>query len=47
MALLEGNHNVMVGITHGKVSFTPISEAIQGQNEINKELIEMSQILAI
>jgi 6-phosphofructokinase 1 len=47
MALLEGRHNVMVGVTNGKVSHTPIEEAIQGQNEINKELIEMSHILAI
>jgi 6-phosphofructokinase 1 len=47
MALIEGNHNVMVGISKGKVSFTPISKAILGQNKINKDLIEMAQILAI
>ena len=47
MALINNQHNVMVGVTQNEISFTAIEDAIKGQNEINKELIDMSHILAI
>ncbi|QAR31046.1 6-phosphofructokinase [Ornithobacterium rhinotracheale] len=44
--LLEGKSNVMAGIRSNKVVYTPIEEAIQKHNEIDHELIRVSQILA-
>ncbi|MDR3272491.1 MAG: 6-phosphofructokinase [Flavobacteriaceae bacterium] len=45
--LMEGKSNVMAGIQSNKVVFTPIEEAIKKQNEIDKDLIKLADILAI
>jgi len=45
--LLEGKTNLMAGIQSNKVVFTPIEEAIKKHNEIDHELIKVSNILAI
>lgn len=44
--LLEGRTNVMAGIRSNKVVYTPIEEAIKKHNEIDDELIRVSEILA-
>ncbi len=46
-ALMEDQSGLMAGIRSHKVVFTPIEEAIQKHNEIDKELIKVSKILAI
>ncbi len=46
-ALNEGKTGLMAGIRSNKVVFTPIEEAIQKHNAIDKELIKVSKILAI
>lgn len=45
--LLEGKTNLMAGIRSNRVVFTPIEEAIKKHNEIDTELIKVSNILAI
>lgn len=45
-ALMAGKRNVMAGIRSNQVVYTPFEEAIQKHNEIDKELIRVSQILA-
>lgn len=45
--LLEGKSAVMAGIRGNEVVFTPIEEAIKKHNEIDKDLIRVSEILAI
>lgn len=44
--LLAGKNKVMAGIRSDKIVYTPIEEAIQKHNEINQELIRVSEILA-
>jgi len=44
-ALLDGQKNIMVGIKNNKVNFTPLTDAIQLQRTINKELLSISDIL--
>ncbi len=46
-ALKEGKTSLMVGIRSNKVVETPIVEAIKKHNDIDRELIKVSQILAI
>lgn len=45
-AVLEGKTNLMAGSRANKIVFTPIEEAIQKRNEIDKELIEIAKVLA-
>jgi len=45
--LLNGKTAVMAGIQSGKVVYTPIEEAIKKHNEIDLELIKVSEILSI
>lgn len=44
--LLQGKTRVMAGVRSNKIVFTPIEEAIQKHNEIDQELIKVSDILA-
>ena len=46
-ALLNNETSKAVGVKNGKVVLTELSEAISRENEINKDLIEMAQILAL
>jgi len=43
--LLEGKRNVMVGLKENKVVITPLSNAIKFHRTINKELLNISDIL--
>ena len=45
--LMEGRTNVMAGLQSNKLVFTPFEEAIKKHNEINQELMLLSEILAI
>lgn len=45
--LIEGERGAMAGIVDKKVVFTPFEKAIKHHKDINKELLEMSRILAL
>ena len=45
--LLNGENKVMAGMRSSKIVYTPIEEAIKKHNEIDKDLLEISEILAI
>jgi len=45
--LMNGENKVMVGMRSNKVVYTPIDEAIRKHNEIDKDLLAISEILAI
>ncbi len=47
LGLMEGRNNVMAGLRSNKLVYTPIEEAIKKHNEINKDLLTLSEILAI
>lgn len=47
VGLMNGENKVMVGMRSNKVVYTPIEEAIKKHNEIDKDLLEISEILAI
>jgi 6-phosphofructokinase 1 len=44
---MEGQTNVMAGMRSNDLVYTPIEEAIKKHNEINKDLLLISEILAI
>lgn len=46
-ALLNGEHNIMVGIKNNKIVSVPFSDAIKGDNEIDIELIRVADITSI
>ncbi|MCK9422620.1 MAG: 6-phosphofructokinase [Bacteroidales bacterium] len=45
--LLEGNRGVMAGIIDKQVVYTPFDKAIKHHKDINKDMLEMSRILAL
>lgn len=45
--LMAGENNVMAGMRSNEIVYTPIEEAIKKHNEINKDLLLISEILAI
>jgi 6-phosphofructokinase 1 len=45
--LLEGHRGVMAGIVNKAVVYTPFDMAIKHNKDINKEMLEMSRILAL
>ncbi|QIY92376.1 6-phosphofructokinase [Chryseobacterium gallinarum] len=47
VGLMEGQNNVMAGMRSNDLVYTPIEEAIKKHNEINKDLMLISEILAI
>ncbi|MDR2206783.1 MAG: 6-phosphofructokinase [Flavobacteriaceae bacterium] len=47
VGLMEGQNCVMAGMRSNKLVYTPIEEAIRKHNEIDKELLAISEILAI
>jgi len=47
IGLMEGKTNVMAGMQSNKLIFTPIEEAIQKHNEMDQDLLKISEILAI
>jgi 6-phosphofructokinase 1 len=46
-SLIEGRHNVFVGIVNNKIHFTPLNEAVKKKQRINEEWINMVRILSI
>ena len=47
IGLMEGKTNVMAGMQSNKLTFTPIEEAIKKHNEMDPDLLKISEILAI
>ena len=45
-ALLEGRSNAMVGITKGKISYTPLAQAVKVHSKMDLSLLEMVKILS-
>lgn len=45
-ALLEKNYNKMIGWKDNKLEFTPLQKAVKHHIEINKELLEIMQLLS-
>jgi len=46
-ALLRGEYGVMIGVQDSKIISVPFSEAIKGENKIDKELIRVADITSI
>ena len=44
--LMEGRHNVMVGIVNNRMSFTPLEKAVKAKQKINNEWLKIVKILA-
>ncbi|WP_027377190.1 6-phosphofructokinase [Kaistella palustris] len=47
IGLMAGKTNVMAGMQSNRLTFTPIDEAIKKHNEMDQELLKISEILAI
>lgn len=45
--ILDGQSNVMVGISDNKMQVTSIEKAVKGEHNINKELLRISDILSV
>ncbi|MEE8424165.1 MAG: 6-phosphofructokinase, partial [Thermodesulfobacteriota bacterium] len=45
--LLDGKTNMMVGLINNKVDTTDLEKAIKEHHEINRELLRISDIMAI
>lgn len=45
-ALLSGKTNLMVGVTHRDISFTPFEKAIKHHQSINMDLLNLAEILS-
>jgi 6-phosphofructokinase 1 len=46
LCLLEGKHNVFVGIVNNEMSFIPLSDAIKKKQTISEEWLQIGKILA-
>ncbi len=44
--LMEGRHNVFVGILNNKMNYTPLNEAVKKKQRINEEWMNIVKILA-
>jgi 6-phosphofructokinase 1 len=44
---MQGKTNVMAGLQSNLLTYTPIEEAIKKHNEIDQDLLKISEILAI
>lgn len=47
IGLMKGLTNVMAGIRSNQLVYTPIEDAIRKHNEINQDLLQISEILAL
>jgi 6-phosphofructokinase 1 len=45
-SLIEGRHNVFVGIQNNKMHYTPLNEAVKKKQRINEEWMKIVKILA-
>jgi 6-phosphofructokinase 1 len=46
-ALRDGISANMIGISDGKMIFTPLDKAIKGESTINRELVRVSEIMRL
>jgi len=46
-ALLKGERDIMIGISHNKIVSIPFSEAIKGNNTIDLDLLRVADIISI
>lgn len=46
-ALLDGKSDCMIGIAHNKITSVPFSEAIKSSNELDLELVRVSDIVSL
>jgi 6-phosphofructokinase 1 len=44
--LIEGRHNVFVGIVNNRMHYTPLNEAVKKKQRINEEWMKIVKILA-
>ena len=44
--LLEGRHNVFVGMVNNRIHFTPLNEAVKKKQRISEEWMKIVKILA-
>jgi 6-phosphofructokinase 1 len=44
--LMEGRHNVMVGIVNNRMHYTPLTQAVKAKEKFNKEWLKIVRILA-
>jgi 6-phosphofructokinase 1 len=44
--LLEGRHNVFVGIVNNKMHYTPLDEAVKKKQKISEEWLKIVKILS-
>jgi 6-phosphofructokinase 1 len=45
-SLMEGRHNVMIGIVNNKLHYTPLDSAVKAKQKIDKEWLKIVKILA-
>jgi 6-phosphofructokinase 1 len=45
-ALIEGRHNMMVGIMNNKMHYTPLDSAVKAKQKISDEWMKIVKILA-
>jgi 6-phosphofructokinase 1 len=45
-SLIEGRHNVMVGIVNNKMHFTPLEKAVKAKQKISEDWLKIVKILA-
>ena len=46
-ALLEGKHDIMIGVSQNKVVQVPFAESIKGENKIDHDLIRVADITSV
>jgi len=46
-ALMEGKNNVMIGVTHHDVVYTPFEKAIKHNQELDNNLLKIAEVLSI
>lgn len=46
-ALLDGKKDIMIGISHNKIVHVPFAKTLEGENEIDEELIRVADITSI
>lgn len=45
-ALIDGKTNVMIGVVNKQVVYTPFEQAIKHNHEINKDLLDLAEVLS-
>jgi len=45
-SLMEGRHNVMIGILNNRMHFTPLDKAVKAKQKISEEWLKIVKILA-